>query len=227
MRNLLLNTAVAGLLAVTVVGCGQSLDAARAEAASHVAEMLYLEDPDAVQAELRDATTVEEIRKLVAAAAQNDRERGDVYWECVDQASRSLPGSAWDTQAWHVDGSWDDVSLTLSDGGGAVLERRGSHPPAAQSMRPPTQMDTWLVENAESVTGWGSDLADRVASRSVLDGKPPMFSPINKSCWVQFVLTLSTPEEESTFTARLNYSPRTDGTLSLIVDGKTLSEKVE
>ncbi|MDO5066345.1 MAG: hypothetical protein Q4D96_03590 [Propionibacteriaceae bacterium] len=224
MRKLLVTTVFAALVVVGAVGCGQSVDEARAEAAARVAQMLYLEDLEAVQAGLEDAATVEEVRKLAEKAEKEDQERGEAYWSCAAKAVQALPGTAWEADAWHDDGSWDVVVLHLKVDATATLERTASHLPFGSSSSPtapPSEMDTWLSENAEKVSGWSSDVADRVASRSVLDGQPPHFSVVNKSCTVQFMLTLVTATGAVQFPAKLEIHAH----LNLVVNGKDTSRK--
>lgn len=222
MRKLLVATVFAGLVAVASAGCGQSVDAVRAEALSRVAGMLYLDDPRAVRESLEDATTTEEIEKLVGKAVREDQERAEAYWSCAGKAPDALSGSEWAVDARRGDLDVDKVVLRLEEGGVAELVTvdsitlfKSSSPP------PPTKMDSWLVENAGKVTGWSSDAAELVASRTLVDGTPPSFSPINKSCHVKFTLTLTTSEGESQFPSTLELSSHH----SLIIDGKGTSQK--
>lgn len=225
MRKMLVNAVLAGLVAVGGVGCGQSLEAARADAESKVAGMLYLDDPTAVRSKLAAASTTKEIQQVVEAAAKEDQERAEAYWTCAETAAKALPGTSWEANIWHEDGSMETLQLALKPGEAAqvtpVRSRMTPGPMWRPSSQPTTTKAVWIAENASQLTGWSSDLPDLVASRTLADRQPPVFSPINKSCDVQFKLTLVTSSGSAQFSAKLMFS----GTSTLILDGQNMLEK--
>lgn len=189
---------VAGVVVAAVLGVaacgGPSMDQVRSDALSRVDGMLFFDRKDELRSQLEAATSPDQVTSLIEAAAREDSEEADKYWECAGHAAESLKGGRWEAITTSSDGGEIvTVALTFEASGDASLtevhrfhQNGGSTDVAASA--------GWVASHVGKITQWSSDAADLVAQRSWVGGDRPRYSS-SHSCNFHFNLKINDSEQ--------------------------------